>query len=148
MRLNETAAALLYLFSKSDVKTARPFREVCRVADADTGVVMKYTEKLVMEAGLKLPERRPEDYLLLYGSGLNVPRETLYRGASLLRVYRDAAVPSNNPRTLAASALYIAAKEDRLRFTQKELAERFGIAEYTVREVSVKMKATLERVRE
>ena len=88
----------------------------------------------------KTERRTPNNYA--YGL-LNVSHEVIGQGVEIARHYRETSITSITPRTIAASALYLACRENGHDFTQREIAHTFGLAEYTVREISGRINKSL-----
>ena len=144
LRRRELASALLYVHMKTYLKNHRTLREIA----AESGANLKIARRYVMELGfdgLKAAYRPPEDYVSVYASRMNVGVDVMERGLELAGLYRESYIGSSGPRTVAACSLYLACKENGHRHTQKEIGKLFGIAEYTIREVSANMRQSMER---
>jgi len=139
----EAASALLFLFSKNYLKAGKSLREICEACGANRAKAGKYLTHFILDDGMRTEYKHPEDYLSLYGSRLNVAQEIVHRGFEIAGKYSES-FSGSTPRTIAASALYLATKENGHHYTQKEIAETFGIAAYTIREVSSNIRRFLE----
>lgn len=145
MRRRELATALLYIHTKNYLKGNKTLSEIAVGANANLKMARRYVLELGLENGLKTVYIPPEDYVALYGTRLNMDREVVERGIEFAKEYRETFVGASGPRTVAACSLYLASKENGHRHTQKELAQLMGIAEYTVREVSARMRQSMRR---
>jgi transcription initiation factor TFIIIB Brf1 subunit/transcription initiation factor TFIIB len=85
----------------------------------------------------------PEEYVAAYGSKMNLAKEVIERGSEIAGMFRKTAFSSMTPRAIAASSLYLANREKGKKYTQGEIGKVFGLAEYTVREDSIKVKKAL-----
>lgn len=144
LRQREAAAALLFIFSKNNQSSHRSLDEICEVAGADISTARKYMTKFVLDDGLRLVHRMPEEYVAQYGSMMNLGKEVLERGAEIAVLFRKSTFTSISPKVIAAGALYLASRENGKEYTQGEIGKVFGVAEYTVREDSIKMRKALK----
>ena len=143
MRKREEVAALLYIFSKNDPRVNKSIEEICEATSADRHLVGRYIKEFVLYGDLTLQNRRPEEYLSWLGSKLSVNRELLDKGREFISAFRKTEPTGITPRSLAASALDLALRENGHEFTQGQLATAIGLKEYTVREDSMRMKRAL-----
>lgn len=143
MRKRELATALLYVHMKNSVQQHRSLKEISADASAELRKARHYVAFIGFENGLKPVYRPPEEYVSVYGTRMSLPHDVVARGSELAREYRESAFSSVTPRTMAACALYLACRQNGHEYTQREIANAFGIAEYTVREVSIKMRKFL-----
>jgi len=139
-RKRELAVALLYVHMRNYLKPVRSLKEISREAGTDFNLARRYVMKIGFDNGLKPAYRPVGEYVSTLGSRLNVERAVIDRGAKLATHYREVAFSGSAPSTIAACALYLACKENGHKYTQKEIADAFGIATYTIREVSAKMR--------
>lgn len=139
----ELATALLYIHMKNYTKQHRSLKELSGQAGADVKKVRRYVLFVGFENGLKPTYTPPEDYVSIYGARMNLEHETIERGAEIAHQYRESAFSGASPRTIAASAVYLASREKGHKYTQRDIANVFGLADYTVREVSARMKKFL-----
>ena len=95
--------------------------------------------RLGFENGLKPDYKPPEEFVYAVGARMSLERGVIESGLQIAQDYHQRGFSSSSPRTIAASALYLACSENGSRRTQHEIAIKFGIAEYTVREVSAKI---------
>ena len=139
----EVATALLYVHMKNYMKNHRSLKEICEKAGANPIRTRKYLSILEFEHGLKPIYRPPEEYVSIFGTKMNLDQDIVSRGLEFARKYHESAFSCATPRTVAASAVYLATRENGHQYTQREVAEACGLAEYTVREVSARMKKFL-----
>lgn len=142
----EAVAALLFVFSKKYLKNHMSLKSLCETVGANRVKTGRYLTRFILEDGLKSNYKSPEDYVRAYGSRLSIDRNVVVMSVEIARHYHESSIAGVTPRTVAASALYLACKENGHPYTQREIAETFGIAEYTVRENCGRMKRCLEAI--
>jgi transcription initiation factor TFIIIB Brf1 subunit/transcription initiation factor TFIIB len=143
LRQREVATALLYIYSKTHMKAHQSLNELCKTVGANPVKTRKYLSKFAWEHNLRSTYRPPEDYVTVISSRMNLSPEIRERGLEIARLYQERAFSCCTPRTIAASAAYLANRENGHRYTQAEIADASGVAEYTVREISAKMRKAL-----
>jgi transcription initiation factor TFIIIB Brf1 subunit/transcription initiation factor TFIIB len=74
---------------------------------------------------------------------MNLAKEVIERGSEIAILFRKSAFTSMTPKAIAASALYLANRERDREYTQGDIGKVFGLAEYTVREDSLKVRKAL-----
>lgn len=142
----ETVAALLFVYSKNYLRNGMSLKVLCETVGADRIRTGRYLTRIVLDGGLTVRYKSPEEYVQVYGPRLNVGKEVVERSIKLIRRYREFSPLSANPRTIGASALYLACRENGHRHTQHEIADTFGIVEYTLRENCGRMRNCLEAI--
>lgn len=139
----ELATALLYIHMKNYARQHRSLKELSEQVGADLKKVRRYVMFVGFENGLKPMYTPPEDYVSVYGARMNLKHEIVERGAEIAQHYRESGFSGASPRSIAASAVYLACRENGHKYTQRDVANVVGLAEYTVRELSGKMKKFL-----
>jgi transcription initiation factor TFIIIB Brf1 subunit/transcription initiation factor TFIIB len=81
----------------------------------------------------------------MYGPKLRPSRDVIERAKELAEIFRKSEHNSTSPVSVGAGALYAASEEKGAGYTQRKIAEHFGLAEYTVREDSIKIRKSLSR---
>ncbi len=143
MRRREAVAALLYIFSKNDLRLNKSINEICEATGADRRLVGRYLVRFTLYGDLELQSRKSEEYLSWLGSKMSASKELVDKGREIITAFRKAEPSGITPRSVAASALYLAARQNGHEFTQGQLASAIGLKEYTVREDSLRMKKAL-----
>lgn len=144
LRRRELAVALIFDYSRNYSNALRSIKELAAATGADARFARRYVMLLGFESGLKPEYKPPEHYVSVFGLKLNLDPAVVGKGMEYAHEYHLKSFGSSSPRTIAASALYLASKSNGTHYTQREIANTFGIAEYTVREVSAKMRSALE----
>jgi transcription initiation factor TFIIIB Brf1 subunit/transcription initiation factor TFIIB len=145
LKRRETVAVLLFIFSKNDMRAHRTLDEICEVNGVRRLTVNRYLTQFVLDNGLKLAQRKPEDFILRFASRLE-PKpqpEQIEKGIEIARDHEKRSFDSMTPRNKGASALYLALRDSGHKYTQRDVGIAFGLAEYTVREGSIRMRNAL-----
>ena len=129
----ELATALLYVHMKNYLKGPRSLKEICSQLDTNLVRTRRYITLIAFENGLKP----------VYGARMNLDRHLIEKSFEYAFEFQESAFSGASPRTIAASALYLATRKSGHRYTQRDLATTLGLAEYSVREISGKMKRFL-----
>lgn len=103
-----------------------------RTVHKSLGIVVK---EVLPELNLKYRPITAEQLVFKFGNDLGLPMETQRTAAIMLTQAFKKGISHNgkDPRGFAASAIYIAAKENNMRKTQAEVAEVANITEVTLR---------------
>lgn len=145
LKRRESVAVLLFIFSKNDVRANRTLDEICEATGASRLTVNRYLTQFVLDNGLKLMQRKPEDFILRFASRLE-PKpqpEQIEKGVEIARDHEKRSFDGMTPRSKGASALYLALRDSGHKYTQRDVGVAFGLAEYTVREGSIRMRKVL-----
>jgi len=143
LRRREAVSALFYVFVKCNPRDTKSLDDICEVTGADRQRTGKYLRRFIIDNGLKTQHKQSEDYISQLASKLGASSQMIERSIELVRQYRKTSFDTITPRSLGACALYLASREGGSRCTQREVGNAFGVAEYTVRENSIKMKKVL-----
>jgi len=139
----ELATALLYVHMKNYLRGPRSLKEICSQLDANLVRTRRYITLIAFENGLKPVYTSPTEYVSIYGARMNLDRHLIEKSFEYAFEFQESAFSGASPRTIAASALYLATRKSGHRYTQRDLATTLGLAEYSVREISGKMKRFL-----
>src|SRR5208282_1365111 len=90
MRRREAVAALLYIFSKNDLRVNKSIDEICEATCTERRTVGRYILRFTLYGDLELQNRRPEEYLSWLGSKLSVSKELVDKGREIITAFRKA----------------------------------------------------------
>ncbi|MCE4611619.1 MAG: transcription initiation factor IIB family protein [Desulfurococcales archaeon] len=89
---------------------------------------------IVRDLGLKIPVRRPEDFVYTITSALGLPERVADEAINIIREAKKRGLTSGkDPSGMAGAAVYLAALKHGIRKTQKEIASVAGVTEVTIR---------------
>ena len=87
----------------------------------------------------------PVDFLSRFSSGLKLDPKVQTDAAKIIeKIEKIGANSGKNPRSLAATALYLATLKNKTRVTQKQISDVSGITETTLRNRCKEMMKKLE----
>lgn len=127
-----TAAASIYAASRLQ-QVPRPLDDITEEAQRDAKDVARTYRKLCQALELPVPITTPRDLLPSFASRLDLPPGVEPRAIELIDATEQGAMTGKNPASVAAAALYRAAKELDAHRTQEHVAEAAGVTEVTVR---------------
>lgn len=130
--IEATAAACVYAASRFQ-QLPRPLDDVADQAQANKEDIARTYRRLSEKLELAVPITYPTDLLPSMASELEVPPPVLERAKALIEATEEEALVGKNPSSVAAAALYRAAKQLEKPVTQSEVAEASGVTEVTVR---------------
>ncbi len=130
--IEATAAACVYAASRFQ-KLPRPLDDVSENAQADKEDIARTYRRLSEKLELAVPITYPSDLLPGIASELKVPPNVLERANALIEATEEEALVGKNPSSVAAAAIYRAAKQLEQPITQSAVAEASGVTEVTVR---------------
>lgn len=127
------AAAALYFACRQSGLTRNP-KEIAKQADVLlTDLTRNYRLLLDrLNAGRSPPPSRYTMHISKVAAALGIPGELQGQAIHLLELVKKAAV-GKDPRSMAGAALYIVCHANGAGTTQKDLADKLGITEVTVR---------------
>jgi len=113
----------------------RSRREVARALAVRAGLrreraerdVRQLVKTLSRELKIRIPLPRPEDYLARFGSNLNLPRRTVTRAREICHSLPDRFKRGKAAFVLAATLIYLAARETRERITVHQVSETLEV---------------------
>ncbi len=127
-----TAAASVYAASRMQ-QVPRPLDDIEAEAQREGKDVARTYRKLCQALELPVPITTPRDLLPSFASRLEVPAAVEQRAIELIEATEPEAMTGKNPASVAAAALYRAAKQLGSHRTQEEVAQATGVTEVTVR---------------
>lgn len=130
--IEATAAACVYAASRFQ-QLPRPLGDVAEQAQADKEDIARTYRRLSEKLELAVPITYPADLLPGIASELEVGPPVLEHARDLIEATDEEALVGKNPSSVAAAALYRAAKQLEQPVTQSEVAEASGVTEVTVR---------------
>lgn len=127
-----TAAASIYAASRMQ-QVPRPLDDIEEEAQREGKDVARTYRKLCQALELPVPITTPRDLLPSFASRLELPPRIEQRAIDLIGATDQEALTGKNPASVAAAALYRAARELGDHRTQEAVAEAAGVTEVTVR---------------
>jgi len=127
------AAAVLYITCRQFhvPRTLEEISEATKIGSKEIGRNYRF---LCRRLGISLPPVSPIDFVPRIASNLGIPGDVQQRAIEILRQLLPLGLSSGRePIGVAASALYIAARESGVKRTQKEVAGAAGVTEVTIR---------------
>jgi transcription initiation factor TFIIB len=89
---------------------------------------------IVRDLQLKIPVRRPEDFVYTITNALNLPEKVAIEAVNIIKEARKRGLTAGkDPSGMAGAAVYLAALKHGIRRTQKEIATVAGVTEVTIR---------------
>ncbi len=89
---------------------------------------------IVRDLNLKIPVRRPEDFVYTIINALGLPEKVADEAINIIREARKRGLTAGkDPNGMAGAAVYLAALRHGIRKTQKEIANVAGVTEVTIR---------------
>jgi len=94
--------------------------------------IRRAAKVLSRELKLRAPPPKPEDYLARFGSELGLQRRTIARAHELCNSVPEKLVRSKAASVIAATLIYIAARESGERITAREITKAIGVGASTI----------------
>ena len=108
--------------------------EITEYSDIDKKHLLRAYSLLQRELGFKRVIYDPIDLLPRFITNLNLSNKTLTKATQILSKIKGTAMYSGkNPKSIIAASIYIAAKLNKERITQRDLANKIGVMEVTIR---------------
>lgn len=145
LKQKEVTVALLYAFAKNTMKISRSLKEMCKLTNANLSKTQKYLNGFVIDNGLILEQKKPEQYAASIGQRMGFPRRVVTEAIELIAVRREEIIKGSSPRTIGSAALYIAQGRKNKLYTQEEIAKVAEIKKYSLREESILMRGLLRK---
>ncbi len=130
--IEATAAACVYAASRFQ-HLPRSLDEVSQEAQAPKDDIARTYRRLSEKLGLAVPITYPTDLLPKIASELEVSPSVHKTAHALIEATKEEAIVGKNPSSVAAAAIYRAAKQLDEPVTQNDVAEAAGVTEVTVR---------------
>jgi len=132
-KVKSIVVALIYICSRKD-GVPRPLDKISRVTGVSKKAISKAYRLIKETLNLAVPVLDPEKFIILFGKELGVRGSTIQLGLKIIReVKKRGSIIGRDPTGIAAAALYIATKLNNEKVTQKQVAEKAGVTEVTVR---------------
>jgi transcription initiation factor TFIIB len=143
-KIEKIATAVVFIVSRNQEipRTMKEFSEASGISERELGKNYRYVAKqLDMDVSTILPE----NFVPRYASNLELSGETQADARNLIQDAREKGLTSGrSPDGIAAAAIYLSAKKNDEKITQREIARIAGVTEVTIR----KGTEQLEKVRE
>lgn len=108
--------------------------EITEYSDVTPKKLLRAYKVLQSRLKLKPSTCDPVDLMPRFVSKLNLSHKTMIRATQIIdRSKGTSAYSGKNPKSLIAAAIYIAAKQNKEKITQRELANEIGVMEVTIR---------------
>lgn len=108
--------------------------EITEYSDVDKKHLLRAYSLLQRELGFKRVIYDPIDLLPRFISNLNLSNKTLTKATQILsNVKRTTEYSGKNPKSIIAASIYIAAKLSDEKITQRDLTNKIGVMEVTIR---------------
>ena len=89
---------------------------------------------MVRDLGLKIPVRKPENFVYMIANALGLPEKVAIEAIKIINeARRNGLTAGKDPSGMAGAAVYLAALKHGIRKTQKEIAHVAGVTEVTIR---------------
>jgi transcription initiation factor TFIIIB Brf1 subunit/transcription initiation factor TFIIB len=144
--VRERAVALLYLASDSLGArwTAKELEEACTRVGADCGMVRLIVRRVREELGMRMGRADVGAVVSRVSRRLGLPEHVESRAVELARAFVESGRASGrSTRSVAAAAVYLAAKEAGLDVGQIDVARAAGVCDVTVRYRAREMREVL-----
>jgi transcription initiation factor TFIIB len=144
--IRERAVALLYLAldSLGARWTARELEEVCTKVGVDCGMVRLVVRRVREELGMRIGRADVVAVVSRISRRLGLPEQVESRAVALARAFVESGRASGrSTRSVAAAAVYLAAKECGLRVGQVDVARAARVCEVTLRYRAREMRDAL-----
>jgi len=137
------AAASVYAAIK-EAGLPRTLKEIIKISPAKEKHIGRIYRMLLRELNINVAPTDPKDLLTRFSNTLGLDNETRKEAEKIL----DKAIKMNmltgkDPRSLVAASIYIASQLMRRPRTQKEIANRVGVTEVTIRNRYKELSAKL-----
>ncbi len=126
-------AASVYLSCRLN-KNPATLKDIAEKTRLSKKKVARNYRLLLKNLDFKIPLANPEGKIVKFGSMLNLPQIVINEAKEIFRKAKAAKITAGkNPNSLAASTLYIAALNNGIKCSQKEMAKVCQITEVTLR---------------
>ncbi len=131
--MDAMVAAVIYAACRrTDVP--RTLEEVSRYFSLEEKEVGRSFRFLFRKLGIQIPPPKPENFVYLICSKLNLPEEIATQAIRIIKIAKkNGATMGREPVGVAAAAVYMACQELGIHRTQRELAQAANVTEVTVR---------------
>jgi transcription initiation factor TFIIIB Brf1 subunit/transcription initiation factor TFIIB len=94
---------------------------------------------------LSMPRLRPDDLLDRFASKINLPRQTIARAQKICNMLPEKLKSAKPPTLLAATVLYVAAKETGIDMTMRKIAETLNVGVSSISQTAALIKSSTNR---
>lgn len=132
-KIEKIAASIVFIVSRNQElpRTMKEFSEASGISERELGKNYRYVAK---EMDIDVKTIMPEYFVPRYGSKLGLSGETQAEARKTILEARDQGLTSGrSPDGIAAAALYMAAKANDEKITQREISDIAGVTEVTIR---------------
>jgi transcription initiation factor TFIIB len=131
--ISDFVAAAIYASCRL-LKIPRSLSEVSEASGRSVKDVSRTYRLLVKEFGLRMPVDDPMKFIPKIASSLHISLDSDKKAIEILQeASKQRIVVGKDPRSLAASALYIACKSNGEKITQKRIANAVGVSTVSMR---------------
>jgi len=139
-KIEKIAASTVFIVARNQrvPRTLKEFSKASGITERELGKNYRYIAK---EMDLDVEPVRAEDFVSRYCSKLGVSGGVQAEARKIILNARDAGLTSGrSPDGIAAAAIYMAAKNNDEKLTQREVAETAGVTEVTIRKGSSQLE--------
>jgi len=141
LRKAETITALIYAYTRQLDLYSTSLGKLCESLGADKSLTLRYLYRFTCDYKLRIARKQPSDYIKIFAPRLRVAQGILQKALTISDHYSRCSGHAESPRSIASASLYLASEGE---LTQKNVARTCGVAEYTVRDVSRKIREETE----
>jgi transcription initiation factor TFIIB len=132
-KIEKIAAAILFIVSRNQglPRTMKEFSEASGIKQRELGRNYRHVAK---QMDIEVKNVQPEGFVSRYASELGVDGKTQAEARNIIEEARKKGLTSGrSPDGIAASAIYLAAKNAGEEITQREISDVVGVTEVTIR---------------
>ncbi|MFB6158547.1 MAG: transcription initiation factor IIB family protein [Candidatus Nanohalobium sp.] len=132
-KIEKIAASAVFIVARNQgiPRTMKEFAEAAGISERELGKNYRYVSK---ELDVNVQTIRPENFVPRYASKLDLSGETQARARNIIMKAREQGLTSGrSPDGVAAAAIYMAAKENDEKITQRAVSDIAGVTEVTIR---------------
>ncbi|MFB6100541.1 MAG: transcription initiation factor IIB family protein [Candidatus Nanohalobium sp.] len=147
-KIEKIAASIVFIVARNQniPRTMKEFSEASGISERELGKNYRYVSK---ELDVNVQTIRPESFVPRYASKLDLSGETQADARELILDAREKGLTSGrSPDGIAAAALYMSAKKNDEKITQREIADIAGVTEVTIRKGTEQLGKIEERENE
>jgi len=131
--INSMIAASIYLAIRLK-RIPRTFQEILEESSENSKDIRRCYRVLIRELNLKAPNTEPSALIPKYMAKLNLNQEIMRATTKIVNTFSsNFSTSGKDPKGIVAGAIYLASKIKGLELTQKEIADKVGITEVTLR---------------
>ncbi|MBR9691792.1 hypothetical protein GOV06_03310 [Candidatus Woesearchaeota archaeon] len=139
-RANDSIIAAVVFLSSKLHAMPKTLNEVANASKLNKFDIARTYKMVIRRLGIKVMQSNPIDFIARFASELNLGAKTQTQAVKLLEKIQKIGIDSGkSPTSLAATTLYISALMNKVKVTQKSIAETAGITETTLRQRTKEM---------